>query len=424
MENWVNAVVNAHKEFEPPLSFWRWAALTSISAVVKDNIWIRQSMFDTYPNIYVMLHADSGMKKGPPVNFAKKLVKGVGNTKVISGRSSIQGILKKLGTSETRPGGLIIKGSSGFICSSELSSAIVADPAAMDILTDLYDRSYNADDWESLLKQETFNLKAPVVSMLSATNESHSTEFFGQKDIGGGFFARTFVIYETEENRSNSLLVPLETPIDTNKFIDYLKILSTLSGPFQSLGSLIETEFHTISITNPHTSRIEYFSEPGALYEEWYTQFKKDVKEIKDTTGTLNRFGTSVLKVAMLLSLGEHPKLIITPTAMTEAITICEKLVGNIRKITVGRNGNDATDGKRKTILLTELMKRDNFEISRAQLHKKYWMHGTVAEWDDAVISLTTANIIDIMPLGNQQIYKMKQEAIEDFTKHFAGKNK
>lgn len=424
MGNWVEKVIEAHKDFEPPLNFWRWAALTSIAAVIKDNVWIRQSMFDTYPNIYVMLHADSGMKKGPPVNLAKKLVKGVGNTKVISGRSSIQAILKKLGTTETKPGGIIIKGSSGFICSSELSSAIVADPAAMDILTDLYDRSYNADDWESLLKQEQFNLKAPVISMLSATNESHSTEFFSQKDIGGGFFARTFVIYETEENRANSLLVPLLEPIDVPGFVEYLKVLSELKGPFQPLGSIEETEFHTISIQNNHINRVEYFSAAGAIYEDWYTQFKKDVKGIKDSTGTLNRFGTSVLKVAMLLSLGEAPQLIISPTAMTEAIGICEKLVGNIRKITVGRGGDNATDGKRKTLLLTELMQRSNHEISRAQLHKKYWMHGTVKEWDDAVISLNEASIISINPFGSQLVYAMKPEAVDDFNKHFAGKNR
>ncbi|MGF2075331.1 hypothetical protein, partial [Enterococcus casseliflavus] len=92
------------KEFESPLNFWRWAAIASISAVVKDNVYLSQHMFNMYPNIYVMFHADSGMKKGPPVNLAKKLVTKVGNTKVISGRSSIQGILKEMSQSESRPG--------------------------------------------------------------------------------------------------------------------------------------------------------------------------------------------------------------------------------------------------------------------------------------------------------------------------------
>jgi hypothetical protein len=88
MSSWVEHIVEEHKEFESPLSFWRWAALAAISAVVKDSVWInRGTMYDLYPNIYVMFHAESGLKKGPPVALAKKLVKEVNNTRIISVRS-------------------------------------------------------------------------------------------------------------------------------------------------------------------------------------------------------------------------------------------------------------------------------------------------------------------------------------------------
>jgi hypothetical protein len=145
--NWVQEVVDLHYELESPESFWRWAAISVLSAVVKDNVWINQQIFNMYPNIYTMFHADSGLKKGPPVNMAKKLVKMVNNTRVITGRGSIQGILKDLGTVQTAPGGKLVGGgkSVAFICSSELSSSIVEDKVATKILTDLYDRIYNED---------------------------------------------------------------------------------------------------------------------------------------------------------------------------------------------------------------------------------------------------------------------------------------
>ena len=184
MTSWLDDVIQQHLEMESPALFWIWSGLCAISAVVKDNVWLnRANAYNLYPNIYVILHADSGLKKGPPIAFAKELVRLVNNTKIISGRSSIQGILKKLGTSQTQPGGHVETKSTGFICSSELSASIVEDSAALDILTDLYDRNYNQDEWEYLLKMDGFNLKNPTISLLGGINAAHSERFLGKKDI-------------------------------------------------------------------------------------------------------------------------------------------------------------------------------------------------------------------------------------------------
>ena len=127
-----------------------------------------------------MLHADSGLKKGPPVNLAKKLVKRVNNTRIISGRSSIQGMLKELGEGYSLPGGQIVKKSVAFIAASEFSSSIVEDKAAMTILTDLYDRNWNEGEW-TLLKMENFTLKDPTITLLVATNGYTSMISFRRK---------------------------------------------------------------------------------------------------------------------------------------------------------------------------------------------------------------------------------------------------
>src|SRR5215510_6063686 len=158
--NWLREIQDQHKELESPQSFWYWSALSAISAVVKDQVWLGRQLYKLYPNIYVMLHADSGLKKGPPVSMAKQLVSMVNNTRIISGRSSIQGILKDLATAHTSPDPKVkpVMKSVAFICSSELTSSLVGDKVATDILTDLYDRQYNEGHWRSLLKAETFSL--------------------------------------------------------------------------------------------------------------------------------------------------------------------------------------------------------------------------------------------------------------------------
>lgn len=420
--SFVSDILNSAKELEPPLNFWRWAALASISAVVKDNLWLPRGgdYYNLYPNIYVMFHADSGLKKGPPVSFAKSLVQKVNNTKIISGRSSIQGILKKLGTAETKPGGAVSLTSTAFICSSELTSSLVEDKAAADILTDLYDRHYNIDDWESLLKMEQFKLNKPTVTMLTATNESHANDFFAQKDVQGGYFARTFIIYETEEHTTNSLSLPLVKPFEKDKLIEYLKELSVLKGSFQGIGSRIKDEIYHNELGSG------FYSDAGIIYENWYVDFKRTIKDlkVKDATGTINRFGDSVLKVAMLLSLSEGKSLIISEGNILEAIETCEKLIGNARQTTMGKNGKSSYVSQ-KTMIIQELLNRDNHMITRAQLLKKYWMHFEPKEWDESILpSMIEAGIIVPEAAGGVLLYVMPPQQVIEYQHFFKGKNK
>jgi hypothetical protein len=422
MSNWLTEIVKEHSELESPESFWRWSAIAAISATVKDQVWMDRQIFNLYPNIYVMLHADSGMKKGPPVSMARQLVKAVNNTRIIAGRSSIQGILKELGTAYTQPGGKVIAKSVAFICSSELSSSIVGDPVATKILTDLYDRQYNVGEWKSLLKMETFELKDPTVTMLTATNEAMGEDFFSKAAIQGGYFARTFIVYEKEGENVNSLIYPLVSRPNYITSAEYLKQLAKLSGQFHPLASNIKNEEY--KYRKAIRGREVYFSEVGYIYEEWYRQFKELVRmqEVKDETGTMNRFGDSVLKVAMLLSLAEHPCLVITESAMRDAISDCEKLLGNARKATLGKHGMSSAALLKSTIIM-ELLNREGHSVSRTVLMKKMWMHyQNSTEFDEMMMAFDNAGMIKTESIGNQIVYRMPDSQVAELKRFMAGK--
>ena len=398
-----------------------------MSAVVKDNVWMHRQIHNLYPNIYVMFHAESGLKKGPPISMAKQLVRGVGGTRIISGRSSIQGILKELGSTETLQGGkLKYPKSTAFICSSELTSSIVEDKVATDILTDLYDRQYNIGEWRSLLKMESFNLKDPTICMLTATNEAHSQDFFGKKDIHGGYFARTFVVSENKRHRANSLLVPLRNPPQYKELIEYLKVVEKLAGPFKALASREQCDEFSIPYFDRETDETHYFNQTGIIYQKWYEEFVDTIQnqEIKDDTGTMNRFGDSVLKVAMLLSLARSPELYIDEDSMITAIKYCERLVGNVREMTHGKKGLSESKSL-KSLIITELLSRDGSKISRAMLLKKMWAHYKEAhELDEIMLSFHEAGMIKTESIGNQIIYVMPDGQIGELRRMFAGKNR
>lgn len=425
--DWINELVNQHEELESPRNFWKWSFISAISAVVKDNIWIpRSGVFNTYPNIFVMLHAESGLKKGPPVNAAKKLVNKVGNTRVISGRGSIQGMLKKIAEGKSSPGGKVISGSTAFICSSELTSSIVEDKAAIKILTDLFDRSYNEGNWESLLKNdlESFILKSPTVTMLSATNEAMSEDFLTRAAVQGGFVGRTFIIYEKASPTVNSLIFPLKSTPNYDLAANYLVQLSQLKGPFTPLACMTESDIYNHLITK--FGREVWFNESGYIYDTWYEEFcsARKISDVKDETGTLNRFGDAVLKVAMLLSLSKEPTLNIQPLAMYEAIEECEKLLGNARKTTMGKNGmsNVATF---KHMIIMELLTRETHQISRQMLLKKTMFHYTsMEEFDDMMMSFDHAGLIKISSVANNILYTMPDDQVLELQNYFKGRGR
>jgi len=423
---WLEKLLSQHNELESPTNFWLWGGLAAISAVVKDNIWLDRQIYNLYPNIYVMFHADSGLKKGPPISMAKQLVRGVGGVRTISGRSSIQGILKEMGTAQTQPGGKVNNKSAVFIASSELTSSIVSDPVAMDILTDLYDRQYNIGEWRSLLKMEQFNLKDPTVTMLTATNEAHSNDFFAKKDIHGGYFARTFVVSENQRNRANSLSVPLKNPPKYPEYVEYLKTLGALKGPFEPLGSIEPTEKCIFPHVDHTTGDTAYFTEAGLHYEKWYENFIDTTltQDLRDDTGTLNRFGDSVLKVAMLLSLARSPELYIDTESMTLAISYCEKLIGNVREMTHGKKG--LSDAKSiKGLIIAEFMALETHSISRTRLLKRMWAHYKEAgELDEIMLSFDQAGMIKTQTIGNQIVFVMPDGQVQEYKRLFSGKGK
>jgi hypothetical protein len=312
-----------------------------------------------------------------------------------------------------------------FICSSELTSSIVEDKVATDILTDLYDRQYNIGEWRSLLKMETFNLKDPTITMLTATNEAHSDDFFAKKDIHGGYFARTFIIAESKRNRANSLLVPLTNPPNYTEAAEYLKDLARLQGPFRPLGSKEKKEEWMYEHKDRETGEVNYFSEAGIAYQQWYDKFMEEITvfDIKDDTGTLNRFGDSVLKVAMLLSLARSRELIIDTESMHEAIERCEGLIGNVRRMTHGKRGHSEAR-LIKWLIIRELFDRESHQVSRQLLLKKMWSHfNGVLEFDDIMRSFDEAGTIRTQLIGNQIIYIMPEREVEEYKRLFAGKN-
>ena len=193
---------------------------------------------------------------------------------------SIQGIIADLSRAVTKSnGGPPLTGADGSLFASEFASFIIQDSSALTILTDLYDGHYNPE-WSYMLRNSpTEKLKAPCLTLLGASNEAHIKDAVPENAIGGGFIARTFIIYADKKSGINSLTSKPPVTFNISVLIDQLKAISKCKGAFR------------------------YSEKAIKLYDDWYQKYQ-EVEEIsEDTTGTMERLHDHILKTAMLVSL-------------------------------------------------------------------------------------------------------------------------
>lgn len=393
---WVEEVLEATKEAETPRSFIRWGAYAAISAVIKDQVFLDKFYYKLYPNIFVLLVAESGLRKGFAADLSKKLASPIDNNRIISGRNSIQAIIQDLSTAYTRPKKAPMTKSHGFIVSGELSTTFVEDPHTFTILTDLYDSHYHSEGWKYTLKGSGVQtLKDICVTMLGAINPPLFKSMITKKDITGGFIARTIIVEETKRALKNPLTKKPEIDLDYTKLTPRLKEISEINGQFQ------------------------WSEEARLAYESWYEDFNPE--KMDDKTGTANRIHDQILKVAMLHSLARDNCLILLKEDLDESMHMLDAAIKTATELNRGAGQSDF--GPKILIVLEALMTSKGNKVSRSFLLRKYWSDFTHLELDVIIGTLEKAKAIQVFKRGRDEIYKATPLLLQDYEAYKGGIN-
>jgi hypothetical protein len=393
---WLDSLMESTEEFETPRQFWYWSGLSILSAIVKDKVWVERGGLDelrVFPNVYCMLFARSGLRKSTPVAYARRIVKYVNNTRVFSGRASIEAIVQELGKAYTTPEPRrIITDACAFITASEFSSSMINNTQALTILTDLYDRNYNSGEWKNVLKHAGVDiLKNPTITLFCATNPPHLKDFVPTKDMYGGFFGRTFIIHADKKHRTASLFGRKLVKIpEIEKLGEYLKEVGKLSGPF----------------TNTEDS--------ANKYEKWYNEVDERMEEVEDKTGTAERIGDAVLKVASLLSLSSSLDMLINSDHIDKAIELCEPLLNTVARATRGKGKSSFGDA---TAIVLEEIWRGGGNQTRHYLLTKHWSDFDAIDLDRVIITLEDRKAIESERVNGVVTYRMFKKVFEQYDK-------
>lgn len=358
--NWIDSLVEEASHVETPTSWLYWSFISCISAACGNNYFLATLRGDLIykANLYIMLLGESGLGKGWPVNRAANLVLKAGVTRVIKGRSSIQGIVKEGATTRSAEGKPPIQDSRMYIVNGELSTALISDPDALTILTDLYDGNYNPE-WTNLLKGDgAEKLKNPYITALFGSSPAHFYDSIPQANIEGGYIGRNLLVYEEKRSKNVDLFDDLDATNET-KFDDYIapKYVPHLEHISKNKGQLA-----------PNDSARKMFN-------EWRRKWRGS--QGPDKTGFLNRVPDHVLKVAMCLCLADWEFTgEITEAHLTEAIEKVTSLIYANKKTTSGR-GPDPLAAATKSVLDYLLAAPEQRMTKRQLLWKGYGEYNT-----------------------------------------------
>lgn len=346
--NWVDSLVIENSHVETPVSWLWWSLLSCISAAMGNNYYLTTLKGDLIykGNLYIMLLGESGLGKGYPVNLAKRLVQEANVTRVIAGRSSIQGIVQELSRAKTIEGKAMITDSRGLIINGELSTAIISDPDSLTILTDLYDGNYNPE-WNNMLKMGNEKLKNPYITALFGSSPAHFYDTIPQANIEGGYIGRNLIVYEEKRSKDVDLL-------DEDKGID------------DKFGNYIVPKYVPhLNVIAGKKGQLKPSKEARELFNTWRRKWRGS--QTYDKTGFLNRVPDHVLKVSMCLALSNYDfNGEISESEMEESISRVSSLVYSSKRTTEGR-GPDILAASTK-LVLDYLLAAEQQEMTRKQL--------------------------------------------------------
>jgi hypothetical protein len=407
MQDWLDLLLESTKEAEAPERYFWWAGLCAISAVVRKRIYLQRGPFyKLYPNIYVALvSARSGLRKGIPIMIAKKMVQDLDTVRVISGCNSIQALTKELSMQQTFKSGAVINEAQGLMISDEFESFITEDPRALTYLTALHNTHEHEESWKKRLKGSPLEeLKSPCLTLLVASNEALFESMVKQKDIEGGFIARTFIVYESKRKRINDLIYSDEEIVTL--LANDVKFHETLVGRLKEVAKL--------------SGKMTLSKEASDFYRSWYEQLSN--LDIDDRTGSVDRLGDQVLKVAMLISISNKDDLIISEADLVKAITNSESCLSDVRAISMEKEKGDINPIIEK--VLKELIKAVDQTITRKRLMINTHIESQLL--DRALDTLIQRGAID-EPRRNSKkeiFYKMKKEVFETYIKFKSSERK
>lgn len=385
--NFIDYFLELHSCYESPTSFFRWSAIGALSAILRDNVFYDVKGHCIYPNVYILINGPSAVRKTTPLKKALEIVLEINNTKVINGRSTMQAVVKKLSEAGTDANGRIIAGASSFLYTEELSSFLVADPATITLLTNLYDFHKN---WRSeTVGGGSIELKNVCITFLSASNDVHLRSVYDDTAIRGGLLGRTLMISEDKPRKKNIMVSEEvddnEVVLSNKPLLEHARRISKLKG--------------NVRMDLPAQREIT----------SWYEDYDPF---LEDRIGYNGRIDTHAKKISILLASARCDfDLVIQKPDIEEAIELVVGLKRNYKKFLAGVGMSNIA--AQSSIVFREIYKAKDHHISRKVLFRNLLGDIDSETMINVITTLIDGGLLIDKSIGLEVGYQLTNEAVK-----------
>lgn len=389
LANWITDYVSAvDSVLESPTNYNFWTAISVVSTVLKDRVWINRGTYKVLPNQYILLVGPPGIGKGNAIHLGTKFILEPVN-KVPLANLVMDSITKaKLIDILAKGYPRINFNSNGHLLSSTEASCLIHVPELPNLLTNSNGDLTNflTDVWSRTdFAYSTKNggvqvVKDLCISILAACVPDFVKDINNTKGniVSNGFTARTMFIFGKDKSKNIVWPKQFAGSVIADKLHNDLQLISRLSG--------------------------EFTFEPVAqvLFERHYKSIQADESDTDVIRDFKSRQPSHILKVAMALSAATDDRLVITEFAMRSAIQLVGDVLSTLNIVFRGVGDSPLAQAQARII---SYMERKGI-ASRNEILKDNFRHVTAEDLDRIIMILKDTNHILEVNQGGRKLFK------------------
>lgn len=323
-----------------------------------------------YPNTYILLVGDPGIKKSTAMKLAQKIVSEFPRIPIAPASITKEAICQFMG-SEDSPAlkafqykGKPEKYSQLSVFANELVTLLNAggNPIGMtDFLTEMWDRNVYGDSTKNKGSHEIYH---PYLCILGCITTSTIRALKAQNIIGGGLIRRCLFIHADVGGEATPF------PLLTKEQEDAYK----------------ECIIHAKALQeNTAVGEFAWSNEAKALYEKWYvinhrritTEASESIKLFLQSAGEL------VIKLSMLLAKSEDPTALVHDATTIQTAIDLVKSAENGGQILFEASGRNELSGI--SLAISKLIDSSEEPVMMKTIFQTFWKDAKPAECEEII---------------------------------------
>lgn len=306
---------------EAPPTYHLFASLAALSSIVSRRVWIDQSYFTFFPNLYIVLVGPPGARKSTAISIARGLLHALKTVPFSGECTSKEKLILDIVATERAIGDLPEEHAKHrlysplAIMASELSEFFqISGDGMVGFLTDVFDISF---PYEHKTKNKgSVIVNGPYIVILAGTTPSWMTSYLREDIITGGFTRRCLFVLET----------------DRHQRIAFPGITDSQRAAWQSV---------YLAAERIQKLRGQFTWTPAAhsWYKHWYET--NTFPTAPNTIGYYENRHVQLLKIAMLVAISETEKLVLDTPHLESGLAFLGLIERNLDRVFEGLGRNE-----------------------------------------------------------------------------------